>query len=238
MIIKRKQWLSTAARINVIMRLVVLAFVYLVNTPFLNPHRIIVTNQFERLYQGKISIDEFDFSAIERRLGRQAYLAIQDNKARLLSEYPSSKQRINRLYQPTSSDMPASTQDDFENSSQYLSENIPFPQSLLDELYQRHTTSSYPLYKRQPNSLYLLTINLNDTLEDELVTLVDNGYIVNAYLWQKVDAKWQANHMKQVKNLDTESLGKQMKNVTIMTKTHTWKKLVVGDAQFYFLESD
>ena len=71
----RGAWLGRIRPVNQVMSLAVVALVVLANTPALDPHRIAVGSQLQRLADGRTAIDDFDLAWLRHSSGRRGYLA-------------------------------------------------------------------------------------------------------------------------------------------------------------------
>lgn len=81
---RRDGWLGCIRPVNRAMSLVVVALAILANTPLLDPHRIAVTSQLERLAAGRTAPDDFDTDWLRFDSGRrgwQATLALASHPA-------------------------------------------------------------------------------------------------------------------------------------------------------------
>lgn len=68
-------WLGRIRPVNRVMSLVVVALALLANTPVLDPHRIAVGSQLQRLADGRTGIDDFDLAWLRHDSGRRGYQA-------------------------------------------------------------------------------------------------------------------------------------------------------------------
>jgi hypothetical protein len=64
------EWLAGIRRVNRVMALVVVALGLLLHTPLLDPLTWSARNQFARLVDGRVQVDDFDFGYLRFRLGR------------------------------------------------------------------------------------------------------------------------------------------------------------------------
>jgi hypothetical protein len=65
-----RQWPSAIGRINVSAALILAAFVAAMNSPLLDPYRLAANNQADRLLEGRINPENFDFLYLRFNLGR------------------------------------------------------------------------------------------------------------------------------------------------------------------------
>lgn len=80
----RDGWLGAIRPVNRVMSLVVVALAVLANTPVLDPHRIAVASQMQRLADGRTAPDDFDLDWLRfegGRLGWEATLSLRAHPA-------------------------------------------------------------------------------------------------------------------------------------------------------------
>ena len=80
----RDGWLGAIRPVNRALSLAVVAVAVLANTPVLDPHRIAVGSQLQRLADGRTDIDDFDLAWLRYDSGRRGYeatLALRDAPA-------------------------------------------------------------------------------------------------------------------------------------------------------------
>ena len=71
----RDGWLAAIRPVNRLMSLVVVALALLANTPLLDPQRIAVASQLQRLDDGRTAPDDFDLAWLRHDSGRRGYEA-------------------------------------------------------------------------------------------------------------------------------------------------------------------
>lgn len=69
----RDGWLAAIRPVNRVMSLVVVALAVLANTPLLDPHRIAVSSQLQRLADGRTAPDDFDLDWLRFESGRRGW---------------------------------------------------------------------------------------------------------------------------------------------------------------------
>ncbi len=228
-VLRSNHWLTLVARINVVMGLVILALVCLLNTPLLNPQSIVVNNQFERLKNNKVSIDDFDFNAIQRHLGRQGYLAVQENKSQLIADHPRLAAKLEHMYD-LEQELKVLTRAEFAQNIHFLSKQEIFPAELINELYRKYQDNDYPFDREK--TLYLSAIELNNTQGLEYVCLTDNGQTISAYIWLYKDSNWTFQWMNGAISNKNVELREHLHKANITTRPTRWKQLVIGDNIF------
>ena len=68
-------WLQSLRRVNIASSLAAITIAVLANSPVLDPHRIAIASQLQRLHDGRIAIDTFDFEHLRFDSGRRGYRA-------------------------------------------------------------------------------------------------------------------------------------------------------------------
>ncbi|WP_132986500.1 DUF4153 domain-containing protein [Luteimonas terricola] len=71
----RDNWLAAIRPVNRVMSLAVVTLALLANTPLLDPHRIAVGSQLQRLADGRTAADDFDLAWLRHDSGRRGYEA-------------------------------------------------------------------------------------------------------------------------------------------------------------------
>lgn len=74
-LLRQGTWLQPLRRVNIVLSLAAIAIAVLANSPLLDPHRIAVTSQLQRLHDGRIPIAHFDFENLRFNSGRRGYRA-------------------------------------------------------------------------------------------------------------------------------------------------------------------
>jgi ABC-type amino acid transport system permease subunit len=94
----RDNWLIVQSKVNVIMGLVLLAFVLLVNSPVLNFKLISSNSQMARYYNGEVALEDLDIYYFSNNLGAPSYLAMQQLKTDITQSHPEIVASINKQY--------------------------------------------------------------------------------------------------------------------------------------------
>lgn len=76
-VLRRGAWLAGIRRVNVAVSLFAILLAVLFNSPVLDPHRITVNSQLDRLAAGKVESKDFDLRHLRFYSGRQGWLAVQ-----------------------------------------------------------------------------------------------------------------------------------------------------------------
>lgn len=76
-VLRRGAWLAGIRRVNVAVSLFAILLAVLFNSPVLDPHRITVNSQLDRLAAGKVESKDFDLKHLRFYSGRQGWLAVQ-----------------------------------------------------------------------------------------------------------------------------------------------------------------
>lgn len=94
----RDDWLRQLSQVNVIMGLLVLAMMFLVNSPLLDFRKISLSSQIARLERGDVSPEDFDYSYLRNELAGPGYQALQTLKSAYKDSHPAVILRIHNLY--------------------------------------------------------------------------------------------------------------------------------------------
>lgn len=70
-------WLDSLPRVNIVVSLAVMALVALANSPVLDPFRITVASQTDRLHAGKVAAKDVDVEQLRFDSGRRGYIAAE-----------------------------------------------------------------------------------------------------------------------------------------------------------------
>ena len=72
-----RQWPSAIGRINIVSALILTLLAALMNSPVLDPYRLAANNQVERLMEGRIAPEDFDYLYMRFSLGRYGNYALK-----------------------------------------------------------------------------------------------------------------------------------------------------------------
>ena len=99
---ERDEWPRGLGQVNTILGLVLLGLMVVVNSPVLDPRKISVASQLERLASGAITIEELDVSYFRRELARPGREAWEELKVTYADSHPETVARWENPYRRTS----------------------------------------------------------------------------------------------------------------------------------------
>lgn len=140
----RERWSGKLASVNQPMAMLMLALILLVNSPLLDFRKISLASQQNRVEQGEITLEQFDFFDARENMGRPAYLWMQE----IIEENRESNPGLAQLaLEPARPTFVATTSDTFERLdirgwATYRPEPFPVP----DDLAQAMQTSVVAAY--------------------------------------------------------------------------------------------
>ena len=196
MLKQRGQWGKGIAASNPLLAMIWLGVLIALSSPLLDPVRLSVNSQLERLQSGKASVETFDFYALKYRLGKKGEEALEEIRRwkdhpdyalfEKYSDQPNS--RINSPSQPIIFTM--------------LGEE-PLHFSALKESY-----SAYRCNKKQPCFVKMLDMD-RDNVKEALVIDFKNNYIsVDILEYEAEDPQREKKWVRQ-RSLSTYLSGNQ-----------------------------
>jgi hypothetical protein len=191
----RDNWLLAQSKINVVMGLVVLAFVLLVSSPILNFKAISSNSQMARYYNGDITLQDIDFWYFSRNLGKPGFHAMQALKTEIADSDPEIVALINKQYR----NLEKRTAQRKYNAKEELKEEVkiiywPNEQTFNSELIVHlNDTQSH---NRWMTTEFRLSIDLNEDGKVEYITILEYPQSAIADLWFKTDDGWDNTRIK------------------------------------------
>ncbi|GEM_PF-360838 len=200
-IIKLKDhWLAQLSRVNVVMGLVLLAFMLLINSPLLDFRKLVVASQMQRLEQGLVKPEDFDVRYFRNELARPGYIALQSLKTSF-PDQTTLVAKINRLYHPEKSDS-AILYQDFVNSIKIVGDGnnntgqmTTLPQALTKSIFAQLNQSEW----RMLNNLgyYILPVDADQDGHLDYLFIEHNKhsqlislYFYDQQTWQQVSTQY------------------------------------------------
>ncbi len=228
---KRDNWLETLSRVNIVMGMVVLGLVLLINSPVLNFQSISAKSQLNRLTDGKVTYDNFDYQYFDRSLGRQGYLALQQLKAQLKQSHPDKKAMIDRMYiNHQNIQKEEKKLASFEALITYWPDKDLFPGSLLNAVFEEETRGEWTNYRS--NNYYFIAQDLNGDNQVEYIIIKENNHSTSGYMWSDLSGKWKHEYMP-ISNPDKNRYLKEfLINDQVGVVEPKWKSLTIGSLTF------
>jgi hypothetical protein len=138
---RKSQWTQGLASVNPPLAIFWVAILIALSSPLLDPMRLSVNNQVQRLQSNKVSVDEFDFKALKYRLGKRGKEALEKVlRWNQHPEYAAIKNNIEKLPE---------RRKDREKFIQVIGEAPPEVASLKSNFNQWRCNDSSPCYIKQ-----------------------------------------------------------------------------------------
>ncbi|WP_371186026.1 DUF4153 domain-containing protein [Thalassotalea maritima] len=226
---KRDAWLGMSSKVNVVMGLVVLLVMLLVNTPLMNFQSWSVASQLNRLEQGKVSYQDFDYQYVGRSLGRQGYVAMQALKTTLVDKAPDKVVIIERMY-VNQRQQEAFSQQEFLQHVTFWPNKTAFPEALISTVYDKTITHSWSTYRG--HNYYFIAQDLNGDDAPEYVVIDEVNDVTSANLWRLDNDAWQPFYMNTSNPEQIRYLKGVVTNGDIAVVKPKWHDLQVGSVLF------
>jgi hypothetical protein len=186
----RDNWLIIQSKVNVLMGLVLLAFVLLVNSPVLNFKAISSNSQMARYYNGEVALEDLDINYFSNNLGQPGYLAMQQLKTNIAQSHPEIVASINKQYSYALERTHRRNQISEARAEQqvditYWPDKEAFNAGLIAHLNNEDPNSYGWL-----NDEYRLAVDLNQDGSLEMLIIIDRGGYFNGWLWTETEAGW------------------------------------------------
>ena len=229
----KDHWLRMLSWINVRMGLVVLALMLVVNSPLLDFRKIAVNSQIERLEQGVVSLDDFDYRYLRRQLAAPGYQALKTLQAKHKETRPDIALRIDQLY--TSGEHPTvTTKENFIRAVDGITENTP--EALVNSLYEKLTDNRY--YIKQFHSYRLHETDLNNDGNSEYVFFAFRQSGVQLTMYYQSAGQWQSRSLRSLGGKcihgkeELAQLMEALENSEVEATTPKWQHFKVGEFVF------
>ncbi len=228
---KKDAWLETLSTVNIRMGVVVLVAMLLVNSPLLNFQAISTASHLAKLTNNEIDIEDLDLDYFRQELGRHGYLALQDLKQDIASQYPEKVVYIDRMYaQPNYRSRTAQPEEineiEFEQLITYWPNKTEFPNALTTAVFKKVTKHQWNSVKS--NNYYLLTIDLNQDEINEFIVITEGNNSTSANLWYADGEGWKARYMTTSNPNDEHFLKALIEQQNIKTIEPKWQDLSIG----------
>ena len=226
----KDRWLHQLSWVNVRMGLVVLALMFLVNTPVLDFRKLSLNSQLARLDSGVVSADEFDYSYLRNDLAKPGYVALEALKEKHGSSNPEIVVLINSLYANRATDGIGSSEEVLLSAIEVIGGELP--DGLGSAVYS--LLSDNPWRLNQNHGYYIFSVDLNDDSSQEYVLLEERKGWHQLTLFYRDDDAWaNANMSSQggFEGLSEEVLSAIKKAEFEIRKSH-WNDIEIGGVIF------
>lgn len=231
--IVKSHWLRGLSKVNIAMGAVLSLAMLAVNSPLLNFNQLAANSQISRFENGDIKLDELDVMYLRDSLGQPGYEALVALQTRLSKQSPEQAAQLQEWIDKGKQWHEPRTLEGFEQSATFWPQGTAFPPDLIAHIFKNNVDTKWA----NPNlAYYFVAIDLNDDHAPEWVVLEDNDHMIDAYLWQVNNEKWQSQYLGNV--LHKEGLN-EIKSLKLLIEsnqveaiTPTWKHLKIGDFVF------
>ncbi|MDU0354143.1 DUF4153 domain-containing protein [Paraglaciecola aquimarina] len=192
----RDNWLIIQSKVNVVMGLVVLAFVLLVNSPVLNFKAISSYSQMARYYNGDVSIEDLDLRYFSRELGKPGYIAMQQLKSEITDAHPEIVANIDKQYRYVQQSIHRKHNKNIgkhtaDITATYWPNEQAFDRDLITYLADDENYNS-----NRVSEEFRLAIDLNQDNKAEMLTIIDRGGYFQGRIWTKTDTGWNSKMIR------------------------------------------
>ncbi|MGH1374579.1 MAG: DUF4153 domain-containing protein [Cellvibrionaceae bacterium] len=232
----KDHWLRQLSWINVRMGLVVLGLMLLVNSPLLDFRKISVNSQIDRLKQGVVSRENFDFRYLRNELARPGYEALQVLREEVKAEHPEIALRIQSYY-ADKDDKRSTSKSDFVKAITGLTEDTP--EDLIDAIYVEVTKRIWQM--QQTQSYELLVLDLNNDGDLEYVFAQVRQREIELAMYHNIDGRWESRVLRSIYGQSTTSKESNARLLEALEKreygaaANEWQFLQIGEHLFQVL---
>lgn len=234
----QSQWLEKIRKPNIYIGIVICALVIITHSPLLDPFRISASNQYHRLMENKIEIDDFDFGALRYKFGKPGRYYLQkirdlteherltEIQAKLVLLDKTKTYHLWKKYLPKTEKLIRDNIEVLSVPSLGLTSDRKIPESFYRALNPRDCRTS----------CYLLFLDINHDGQEEIIkfTNLDNPYSADVYGLS--DNEW-------VNLGEYRSIGVPQKDIDVhLIETGVklidpkYQNLVIGESEWDFEE--
>jgi len=234
----KKQWLENIQRPNIVIGLLICFLVIITHSPVFDPLQLSAANQYQRLIEKDLSIEEFDFGVLQYKFGKPGrYYLKQIRDLESHPEIVKIRARLKLLDNTKSyydwktylqgKDQPQKKK--FKILSPHL-QGTGAQRDIPDTFYQALKTAECI------STCYLLFIDLNGDNQEEIIKLpnINSPYTLDVYTLQ--DERWkkigQFNRVGSNKNSDSIEL--LLKNEGLRLIQQEYQNISIGDLEWDF----
>ncbi len=220
---RRDNWPAGLAGANTVLGIAVLALMLAVNSPFLDFRKISAESQVERLENGQVSREEFDFCYLGYNLGK----AGEDALAQLQSEQESSLPLCGEQHSFSREEIMATVS---------LPQPAP-PTEVLNAVYHKlkDMLQLFPVGSGASRQLFDIDLDEDGQTEYLLLLRQAGSSYIYAALYFKNDGQWQSRQVNEdyyygLKSRESAALPNQIKREDLIIEAPRWQNIRVGDA--------
>ena len=236
---RRDQWIESLGKVNVSMGLVVLASMILVNSPLLDFRKFSVASQLERLDNEEVSLDDFDYHTVGRKLGRPGYERLKELRERVAEERPDLLPKLDdprpRLHRGQGGQI---SFEDFKSRLQLWPGNLQVSGETLRGFYTWYKATGQPnhhyRYPITETSHKLVYIDLNEDGESEYVFITNHRNQITAYIVIPKPKQWHS--YKLITAGGASGFDSAFSEEDLVIEESVWKVLRIGKTKMTVLE--
>lgn len=225
----RERWSGKLASVNQPMAMLMLALILLVNSPLLDFRKISLASQQNRVEQGEITLEQFDFFDARENMGRPAYLWMQQ----IIEENPELAQLALEPVRPTFAETTSDTLErlDIRGWATYRPEPFPVPDDLAEAM-QTSVVAAH-IDPETLNELVLFRADLNGDGAAEYILAASLSFpLVNTQElivsgFREEDNGWRELHFFPF--LASPASNLQLMETEIQVVTPQFNDLQIGD---------
>lgn len=236
-LIHKGGWLTWIPPTNKIAAVVTLMIIVIVNSPIFSPSSVAVNSQVNRLIEGKIKANTFDYTYLRLDLGRVGLEKLQELSQ--LDEHPESLQ-IQKL---AKSELEKTKRWDNKtvkiSSASGLEERLDvFPagkkanQALLEYIYQNSTKWPYQNCFQLGVRCLIVLVDLNEDKKDEAILFAGMSSYQNKVLSQR-GTKWVPVGRLRGNEPNTLTVRKILIEKDIQTEPRQWRNIIIGKYKLF-----
>jgi hypothetical protein len=236
-LVRRRRWLPWLGQVNVVMAGVIIAVVLLTNSPVLDPKRIAVHSQMQRLLSGRIDADKFDYNYLRFEVGKRGVDGLtqlanltEHPQAQIIRSHAKSALAARHRWDTNVASAPA----DVASRIDLLPEGKKLDPAFVAFLLKDKAFSNAYCYVRQ--RCIMLAVDLNRDGRDEYLLLESPHplYSFQAGSWKRVGT--MASSYQPYSSVD--QLKKLLNAGEYKTLPSRWPTLQIGDNLYVVVEEN
>jgi len=235
---RQTNWMAGAKGVNIAGGLIIVTLLTLTATPVLDPARISVNSQIDRLLSNKASVDKFDFNYLRFNAGQYGNAQLRkllDNtnhpEAELLHAKVESTLKKKYVSYGQEARSVEWSHDKLAGKLKLYPSSVELDPAFVDFLLEMLKASKFNLYcGADSNSCELLSIDLNADAVEELVLF--NAY--NSKVFGLENGKWGVigNLSGNLSKLSGPSLIQSLEEQNVETLPRKWSDIRLGNDQY------
>lgn len=229
---KSSEWSELFGKTNTVMALLICLIIVLMFTPILNLSSMSVNSQLDRLEQGKVSIDKFDYSFLARN-GKAGLQALDELKARDdISAKPALLTRIDKAIE--SKGYRHSAVNIFTNDEvRSIIKSFPKGVEVDDDFWLYLEQKYYNIRECQTYSCALLSVDLNGDTVNEYVLFIGNDTLIrHQFFVEGKDGFYDAPYSYYRSSADFTLILEALESGTFSLVRPQWQDLSIGNSSF------